>query len=503
MYNFTYRKSKLLLMLINVFHVKHIKHVKNYISINIPDKLSIWITGNPNIQTLENRFYNILIFFAFIFSVISTIFNIYNKFNYYIIISSSIASLTFAFLFYRSRIKSLYYPWLHAILILLFLSAVWITNGGSIGSAPYIYVIALLSFVIISRRKDHAWMIIITLANVGALFAFEHYTGYEYIIPYADKHAYAKDIAFVFICLLIGIFFLVRFVKNNYDDERTKVLEQKDVIKKQNDEVISSINYAAYIQGILFPDLKKMPHLVSEYFVIFRPKAIVSGDFYWFKEKGDYGLIIVADCTGHGVPAAFLGILGLSILEEMSLKTEDEISASDFLEELRIKMAYHLTKENDKSMPFFEGMAIGLCVINYPRNIMEFAGASHSLFLLRNNHDFIEPPYTNKDIKGQRTLYTFRGISNTIGHNPNKKRFTSYFLNIEPGDTFYMMSDGYIDQFNDNFSCKFKMKNFRDLILDMKNIPLSSQKNILEDAHEKWKGKMPQIDDILAFGFRL
>ncbi len=277
--------------------------------------------------------------------------------------------------------------------------------------------------------------------------------------------------------------------------QRDVAIQQKEFIERQNLAITNSINYAKRIQNALLPDLSLMSEKqngfdgISESFVLFQPKEIVSGDFYWANQINNHLIIAVADCTGHGVPGGFMSMLGISFLNEIVNKQENYI-ANEILNQLRDNVNVTLGqagKKDEHDTPILDGINIVIAVINLEKMELQYSGSFNPLYLVRNNSLSI--------LKTDRT---------TIGvFVKNKGSFTNYNIKLEKGDTFYMFSDGYIDQFDESGMQRYKYSRFKNLLLSFQNQPLVKQKEILYSTFERWKGNNDQIDDITVLGFRI
>jgi len=258
-----------------------------------------------------------------------------------------------------------------------------------------------------------------------------------------------------------------------------------DLIEEKNRDITASINYASRIQRAMLPGPSDLKGLSSKSFILYLPKDIVSGDFYWFTRISGKLIIVAGDCTGHGVPGALMSMLGISFLEE--IVNEREITESgQILNELRkeVQRALHQkgTKEEAK-----DGMDITLCVIDRSKKMVQYSGAYNSLYLIR-NEELLEYPADRMPI----------GIFDL-----SDKSFTSQDFPYLPNDIIYMFSDGYADQFGGPNSKKFKYSALKELLIKIHNLPLKEQKKILESEFLKWKGANPQTDDVLIMGLRL
>jgi len=287
------------------------------------------------------------------------------------------------------------------------------------------------------------------------------------------------------------------------EKQSTELKEQNDKINKANeelkqlyeitnsqkDEIISSILYAQRIQSAVLPQEAYITELLNENFILYKPKEIVSGDFYWIKQVKNYIILASADCTGHGVPAAFMSMLGISLLNEI-VQRREITQANQVLNELR-KQIKHSLRQTGKKEESRDGIDIALCVIDSEKNIMQYSGAHNPLYLISNNN-------------GESILKEFKADPMPVGlHFSSDKSFTNHEIQLEIGDIFYIFSDGFADQNGGENNCRFTNTNFKKLLLEIHDQPMYEQKEILEQILKKWMGEHPQRDDILVLGARV
>ncbi len=287
------------------------------------------------------------------------------------------------------------------------------------------------------------------------------------------------------------------------------VAERTAVVVKQKEELESSIHYASRIQMALLPSESIIHKNLKNYFILFRPRDIVSGDFYWMTKKGERLYIVAADCTGHGVPGAFMSLLGMSFLDEI-IDKETAPRADFILNLLRLHVTESL-KQSGEDDEAKDGMDMALLVIDFNTQRIEFSGAYNPCFRVRKLADDEVKNY--KEDAGERpdgsmsngkylleTIYASKmpiGISSRMNED-----FVFYDWTLERGISYYLFSDGYIDQFGGPHGRKFMKKNFKRLILDIQDYPMEKQKELLENNLNEWMGSSPQIDDILVMGIR-
>ena len=313
-----------------------------------------------------------------------------------------------------------------------------------------------------------------------------------------------------FILLIIGIIkAYTRKLKNENIRLEGIVAERTAVVVKQKEELESSIHYARRIQMALLPSETILAENLKNYFILFKPRDIVSGDFYWMTKKDNRLYIVAADCTGHGVPGAFMSLLGMSFLDEI-IDKEKAPRADQVLSELRLHVTESL-KQSGGEDEAKDGMDMALLVIDFNKSRVEFSGAYNPCFRVRKLKEKEQKDYREDNIEmpdgtmtnGTYILETIFASKMPIGISSKMdENFVFYDWELEKGVSYYLFSDGYIDQFGGPHGRKFMKKNFKKLILEIQDFPMKRQKEILEEKLKEWMGQTPQIDDILVMGIR-
>jgi serine phosphatase RsbU (regulator of sigma subunit) len=267
--------------------------------------------------------------------------------------------------------------------------------------------------------------------------------------------------------------------------QKDQIEQQRDEIAKKNRDITDSIEYASKIQTAVLPSEEFTDKNLPEHFVFFRPRDIVSGDFYWIDRKNGLVIVIAADCTGHGVPGAFMSMLGVSLLNEIVNKHETT-QANLILNELRDEVKRTL-RQTGKEGEAKDGMDIALAVLDLNNMKMEFAGAYNPLYFFRNGE-----------------LHQYKADRMPIGiYIREKPTFTNHEIDIQKGDTFYIFSDGFQDQFGGEDGSKFKTKRLKELLAEIQDKSMEEQKKILEETFDEWKGNREQLDDVILIGVRI
>mgnify|MGYP005990066665 FL=1 len=298
--------------------------------------------------------------------------------------------------------------------------------------------------------------------------------------------SYGIAIVLILVVLLLGIIFnrlkITKKQKQVIEQQKQIVETAKTQLEEKNKEVMDSINYAKRIQDALLKSEEHKSKHLPEHFIFFKPKDIVSGDFYWALEKENNLYLAVADCTGHGVPGALLTMLGNSFLNEINA-VDRLLEPSEILNQLREKVILELN-QTGKEGESFDGMDISLIQLDLATNELQWSGANNSLYII--NEDNL------KEIKPDKQ---------PIGYNYKMTDFTNHSLNLSTGD--YMFSDGYPDQFGGPKGKKYKYNTFKNKLLSIYKAPINEQKQILTTEFENWKGNLEQVDDVCVIGLRI
>jgi PAS domain S-box-containing protein len=282
-----------------------------------------------------------------------------------------------------------------------------------------------------------------------------------------------------------------------------KIEEQKEEIEKTHNKITASINYAQRIQMAVLPGNEFVSILLPNNFILFKPRDIVSGDFYFIKQVKNYTVLAVGDCTGHGIPGAFMSMLGIAVLNEI-IRNAAIISPSETLNELRkqIKVALQQTGGIREQ---HDGIDIAICVINIETMKMRYAGANNPLFLFK-NEDLrtinVEGMLNELNVQSSK-LTILEADRQPIGFFTKERPFNEHKVQLEKNDIFYIFSDGYISQFGNNNTEKFKTKRFKELLSEICCLPMTEQKQILEKRFDDWKGNNEQTDDVLVVGVKI
>jgi serine phosphatase RsbU (regulator of sigma subunit) len=269
--------------------------------------------------------------------------------------------------------------------------------------------------------------------------------------------------------------------------ERTlKIEKQKEEIEEQKKHITDSIYYARRIQNAILPSFHVIDAYLKDYFILYLPKDIVSGDFYWMHGSDGVCMIAAVDCTGHGVPGAFMSIVGFNQLN-YAVSVKKARKASLIMDELNAGVINTLN-ENLNESSIKDGMDMALCIFDLEQKKVEFAGANNPMILIRN---------------GEVNMYKGDRFPIGVYEGKGQKPFTNNEIDINDGDCIYMFSDGYPDQFGGPDNKKFMLRRFQELLLEVHKLPMNQQKDILTQRLAEWRGDNEQVDDVLVIGIRV
>ncbi|MEA3317389.1 MAG: SpoIIE family protein phosphatase, partial [Bacteroidota bacterium] len=271
----------------------------------------------------------------------------------------------------------------------------------------------------------------------------------------------------------------------SYKSEKSFSMNQNSKIEKQARQITDSINYASYIQNSLLPSNNNISKILPNHFIFYKPKDIVSGDFYWVRKINGKVVVAAADCTGHGIPGAFMSVLGISLLNEL-VHRKEIINPGNALNALRKEIKSVLT-QNEK-YELSDGMDMAFCVFDFDKMTLQYAGANNPIYIIRDNK-----------------LIEYKATRNPIGLYLVETSFDNHNIDLQKNDSIYMFSDGFVDQFGGDNGKKFRTKRFRRLLLEINNRPMQEQKETILRSFNSWTGnnEYEQVDDILIFGIRV
>ncbi len=340
-----------------------------------------------------------------------------------------------------------------------------------------------------------ALLLLLLILNSNTLFAFS-----------GELPIINKSLPFITIVLTVGLLILAysgyktkKKANINLSLQKTEIENQKLIVEKRNKDITDSLNYARRIQRAIFKTSVRLEKFFSESFILFVPKDIVSGDFFWVKSKNNQVLFAVADCTGHGVPGAFMSIIGTyglnSLVNEFNLTNPGEI-----LNEMNILFKNSI--DQSEGSEIFDGMDIGLCLYNPETKEINFSGANLPLHILRANS---KPQPTSHIVhnNNQFSLYQVKPNKQPIGYIFEESNFVTHGIQLMEGDIVYLFTDGFADQFGGLYQKKFRYQELRKLLCDIATKPMQEQHTILNSTFRNWKGDNIQVDDMSFLGVKI
>ena len=268
--------------------------------------------------------------------------------------------------------------------------------------------------------------------------------------------------------------------------QKREIESQKSIVDIQNKEITDSINYAKQIQTAILPSNEVIKKMLPQSFVLYKPKAIVSGDFYFFTEKENKIILAAVDCTGHGVPGAFMSMIGHNLLNQIIIES-GITKPSEILDQLHLGVRKVL-QQDDSSTGNRDGMDIALVAIDKKMKTLEYAGANRPLYYVRNS--------ALNEVKSDK--FPIGGFQ-----NEEERKFTNNIVDLQKNDVVYLFSDGYADQFGGAHGKKFMVKNLKNSLLEISKLKVMDQQSELNKLFENWRGGTEQVDDVLVVGIKI
>ena len=310
------------------------------------------------------------------------------------------------------------------------------------------------------------------------------------VVPESDILSELNRTKRIIIGSFIFILLLTSFLLYSYNQTRKakivvevkneEISKQNTLIEKKNNDILDSISYASRLQSVMLPARDAISAFFKDYFILYKPKDIVAGDFYWMKQHRNTVLLAAADCTGHGVPGAIVSMVAISALDRV-VRDFDLTDPGEILDTTRQIIISEFGRTDTKVS---DGMDIAMVAIRDSQ--IWYAGANNPLWMIRND-DLIE----------------YKATRQPVGLYDKNEKYTSHKIDILPGDSFYLFSDGIVDQFGGDSGRKLKAVNFKKILLDICGESMEKQGQLIEKTFEDWKGNYSQIDDICVIGFRL
>jgi len=345
-------------------------------------------------------------------------------------------------------------------------------------------LLIIYTFFVLGKKWGLAIVLFIALLYLGCIPFENGISLLNFGIP--ENQIVPTASAFIIFPFLLNIYIITVFINTSLNAENL-MREQKQKLETQKKEIVSSINYAKRIQQAKLPKKEEIYSSFPNSFILFKPKDIVSGDFYFFYRKEKSVFIASADCTGHGVPGAFMSMIGSEILRDAVSQSSDN---SKILSQLNKGIKTSLRQsESDESTSTRDGMDIAICSVDIENRIVKYAGSNRPLWIIRNGQTVVEEIKATKKAIG--------------GTTEDSQQFDSHEIKLQQGDTFYIFTDGYADQFSGQNGKKIMTSKLKDILLDIQHKTMQEQEKHLDHFLENWKAGTEQVDDILVIGVRL
>lgn len=363
----------------------------------------------------------------------------------------------------------------------------YLINNGviEVQGAIFFLICVLFAYLMLGRK----WGLGFTIYSLIMIIAgtYNSNSGFK-LFHFPASYAETDNVNLhymVVVPFLLSVYLVSEFVKARKKAE-VQIENQKKLLELKNEDILSSINYAKRIQQAILPNNENIQKGIPQSFILYKPRDIVSGDFYWFNETADNSYImVVADCTGHGVPGAFMTVIGSNLLTQII--TENKITKpSTIMVELDNHITATLKQEKQHHHIIQDGMDLSLLKVNRDKKEFIYTSAKRPAIFIRNGE-----------------LQELKGSKNSLGGlKSGEKSFNEISMKYQDDDIIYLFTDGYIDQFGGEENKKFMIKRLRELLLQIHKLPMVEQKQKLNDAITKWIGKNEQTDDIQIMGIR-
>ncbi len=295
-----------------------------------------------------------------------------------------------------------------------------------------------------------------------------------------------------------------RIINYKLELKSQEVVTKNNLLEIKTTEIRDSLNYAKRIQGAILPLESEIVNSFKDAFVFYTPKDIVCGDFYWFSNFGKFKLIASVDCTGHGVPGAFLTFLSFNLLNQI-VNQQGVTKPSLIIHEIRKGLFSLFNQSNKSGSPINDGLDMSLCFIDETNRVIQYSGVYNPIWIVRNTDKKFDTDSAYNEMIGNNgnKLYEVKGDNIPINDYVNFKPYTNHVINYEANDIIYLFTDGYADQFGGPKGKKFKYKQMQNLLLDHATKDFNEQRDTIENTFLNWKGELEQVDDICVIGLKL
>lgn len=351
------------------------------------------------------------------------------------------------------------------------------------GTSNEVFMIPIFIFPMILFNKLRTVILLCITAFIAFITVISLQKIVTPIVGIPDEIRSTFEYVFFTVIFILIFFEIYYFKRINYKFQEILSSQNKE-IEDQKKEIIDSINYAKRIQEAILPSPALVDRLLPDSFILYKPKDIVAGDFYWVEEKDDLVIFAAADCTGHGVPGAMVSVVCDNALNK-SINEHNLTDPGKILDKTK-ELVTHKFVQGEEDVK--DGMDIALCTLNKNTKELKYAGAYNPLWLLR---------------KDAKEIVEIKATKQAVGMTHDIYDFKTHTLQLNEGDIIYIFSDGFADQFGGEKGKKFKYKPFKKLLIDNQEKSLKEQSNIIDKAFESWRGDIEQIDDVCIIGVRI
>jgi serine phosphatase RsbU (regulator of sigma subunit) len=433
---------------------------------------------------LMNRLNFISALVLLIYMVVEILMKVY-VFIPFLILMLFLVTITFLLLYYRKYRTAKNF----AVLVISICISFFVLNTGNALSEVLFVPLSVMPLIIFRDKRISVFYLFFIIALSFVLRILQ---------PYVDPLLHLTEEEFFFfraMNIINGIvitYFITYYFKKSNESYESQLIQMNELIREKNKEITDSINYAKHIQNAILPSETLFKNYFKKSFILFKPKDIVAGDFYWMyvNPESDLYYFAAADCTGHGVPGAMVSVICSNALNravrEFNISEPGkildkcrELVISTFINEEIISIENSETKVKD-------GMDISLCCWNNKTNELLWSGANNPLWILREN-----------------SILEYKPDKQPIGNSDAFIPFTTKRIQLQKNDNIYVFTDGYADQFGGEKGKKFKYSQLKELLLKVNNFDPDEQKKEIDSALEKWKGELEQVDDILIIGIKI
>ena len=448
-------------------------------------------------QEWDKRNMRLMNSLIFLLSIVSIIFSTVSYFagikgSAPLAICIALLPLSHFLFFYKLNILFIKVYFCFIPILLTFLLAVFFVGEGG-GDKYYLLNTLMLPLVVFKKKREYFPIVVVNIISFFLIVFFQ-----KLIPPYFqlnNKDLFYYFLLTSFLIILLSYFIISLFKKEIYSFQST-INNQRKVLEHKNKEVVDSLIYAKGIQEAILPSATYLESLFKNGFVLYKPKDIVAGDFYWIEKNDNDLYFAAADCTGHGVPGAMVSLVCERALDQ-SLREYNLSQTNEILDKASELVSATFSKSEREIK---DGMDISICRINESTNMLEYSGANNPLWIISDSKTLS----TNSDFKSIEFeglyIHEIKGTKRSVGNSYSNEPFLSHKVQLMKGDKIILLTDGYPDQFGGEKGKKFKYLPFKKLILESN---FSTLKETLDVYFDKWKGDLEQVDDVCVMGYEV